>query len=90
MGEPEERGESPDAGSCRTEIMGQALEVGADGEQAVCADQGNDLVDRCEKGYGVDGSQQPEDEEAGEPVGGAIVLFVRIWLGFGIHRDVYQ
>lgn len=69
MDEPEEGGDSQEAGACRAEIMGKALEVGADGEQAICADQRDGLIDRREKGYGVDGSQRTKDEEAGEPIG---------------------
>jgi hypothetical protein len=90
MDEPEERGESPEAGSCRSEIMGQVLEVGVNGEQAICADQGDDLVDGREEGNGVHGSQQTKDEEAGEPVSGGSLLFGRICRGFVVHRDVYQ
>jgi hypothetical protein len=49
--------------------VGEALEVGIDGEQAICADEGDDLVDGREEGYSIDGSQQTKDEEAGEPIG---------------------
>jgi hypothetical protein len=70
MDEPEEGRESPEAGGCRSEIMGEALEVGVDGQQAIGADEGDDLVDGCEEGYRIDGSQETKDEEAGEPIGG--------------------
>jgi hypothetical protein len=36
-----------------------------------CTDQRDDLVDGSEKGHGIDGTQQAEDEEAGEPIGWA-------------------
>lgn len=69
MGEPEEGGESPEAGACGAEVVGEAFEVGIDGQQAICADEGDDLVDGGEEGYGIDGPQQTEDKEAGEPIG---------------------
>jgi hypothetical protein len=45
------------------------LNEDANGKEAVCSDERDDLVDRGEKGYSIDGTQQAKDEEAGEPIG---------------------
>jgi hypothetical protein len=45
------------------------LHEDADGEEAVRTDERDDLVDRGQKGYSIDSTQQPQDEEASEPVG---------------------
>ncbi|HEY8782254.1 MAG TPA: hypothetical protein VIM16_11590 [Mucilaginibacter sp.] len=49
------------------------------------ADQRNDLVDRHEKGHGVDHAQQAKDYEAGEPIGWRVSPLTKNDPGFAIH-----
>jgi hypothetical protein len=48
-----------------TQGIYDALEEGVDRGEAVGTDEGEDLVDRDEKGHGVDDAQKAKDEEAG-------------------------
>jgi hypothetical protein len=77
---PEYGRKTKKAGAFVTQGFDDASEEGIDGGKAVGAYKREDLVDRCEKGHGVDDAQEAKDEETGEPIGGAIGHIRRIFL----------
>ena len=70
MCEPEERGQVEE-GAGDADLAGDVFYKDIDGGETVFADEWDDLEDRGQEGYGVDDSEEAEDEEAGEPVGRA-------------------
>ena len=66
--DPEEGGQREEAAPARTEMRGEGVIVKRRRGEAARADERDELVDRGEKGDDVDGAEQPEDDETGEPV----------------------
>ena len=67
--EPEEGREPGEALGARAEPARDQVEEAVGGQQPVVSDQRQDLRGEREEGKEVDASQQPQDQEAREPVG---------------------
>src|SRR5216684_628077 len=74
MAKPKHRWQ-PDEARGGAKGIFKALEKCTHRKEPMGADEGNDLIDRHQEGYGIDHSQQPKEEEAGKPVGGMAALY---------------